>query len=158
MKGLIDVSLHSLNKQFHLWFSFEFSVKQKMESNNSSEPDLQNLPPLPPVPIVVGSNTGGDIEGAAGGGGDEEKYSFVGIKRRRKLTEQAKERHRVCNRLGARRARAQARLDMEVMKAQNALLYLELSMTRAALYSVGQREFCARVAFDIEQAKGKFYS
>ena len=88
---------------------------------------------------------------------EEEKFHYVGIKRRRKLTEQAKERHRVCNRMGARRARAQARLDMEVMKAQNALLYLELSMTRAALYSVGQREFCARVAFDIEQAKGKLF-
>jgi len=35
-------------------------------------------------------------------------------KKKRPLTAEAKERHRVCNRLGARRARAQARLDMEV--------------------------------------------
>jgi 6-phosphogluconolactonase (cycloisomerase 2 family) len=86
----------------------------------------------------------------------EEEIKYVGIKRRRKLSKQAQERHREANRSFARRARAQAISDMEVLKAQNALLYLEVSMTRTALYSIGEREFCARVAFDIEQAKGKF--
>ena len=119
------------------------------ESNPFGPVDL-----MPPPPVPVAFNEG---EAAAVDGSEEDKNSAANMKKnKRKLTEQAKERHRVCNRLGARRARAQARLDMEVMKAQNALLYLELSMTRAALYSVGQREFCARVAFDIEQAKGTF--
>ena len=97
-----------------------------------------------------------EVESLPGAPVEEEEIKYVGIKRRRKITKQAQARHRETNRLGARRARAQARLDLEVLKAQNALLYLELSMTRAALHSIGEREFCARVAFDIEQAKGTF--
>ena len=121
-----------------------------MDESNSFGP-VHDLMPPPPVPVAFNEGEAAAVDG----GSEEDKNSAANMKKnKRKLTEQAKERHRVCNRLGARRARAQARLDMEVMKAQNALLYLELSMTRAALYSVGQREFCARVAFDIEQAKG----
>ena len=74
-------------------------------------------------------------------------------KRKKVLSAEAKERHKVCNRLGARRARAQQRLDMEVLKAQNALLSLELNMTRNALYKVAPPELCAQVVMNIEHAK-----
>ena len=72
---------------------------------------------------------------------DEERAN----KKRRLLTEAAKEKHRTTNRLVAQRARARIKNEIDSLRTDNAILLAQIDVMKSALVHVASLDYCTQV-------------
>ena len=81
---------------------------------------------------------------------DEERAN----KKTRLMTEAAKEKHRMTNRLVAQRARARVKNEVESLRTDNAILLAQIDVMKSALVAVASLDYCTQV---FEQCAVKKY-
>jgi len=69
----------------------------------------------------------------------DEAAGTSGSKKKRRLSEEARQRHRECNRLVAQRARAKIKHDLESLRTENGTLSLEISLLRQVGFKKGEK-------------------